>query len=157
MSISISNQQDKIPFTRELEETILKVTEIVFAREAIPPNLEVAIVLSDDQKIRKLNREYRDMDSPTDVLSFAYQGDNPWEPDYDDPFPGEDALGDIIISLERAKLQGEEFGHSLVRELGFLVVHGLYHLLGYEHQDPEGEKLMRAKEEEILSLVGLGR
>ncbi|MFA5536333.1 MAG: rRNA maturation RNase YbeY [Bacillota bacterium] len=157
MSISISNQQDKIPFTRELEETILKVTEIVFAREAIPPNLELAIVLSDDREIRKLNREYRDIDSPTDVLSFAYRLDSPWEPGYDDLFPEEEALGDIVISLERAKVQGEEFGHSLARELGFLVVHGLYHLLGYEHQDPEGEKLMRAKEEEILSLVGLGR
>lgn len=156
MSISISNQQDKIPFTRDMEEMIMRVTEIVFAREAIPLNFEVTIVLSDDREIQELNREYRDMDSPTDVLSFAYHEDNPWEPGYEEPFL-EDALGDIIISLERAKSQGEEYGHSIERELGFLLVHGLYHLLGYDHLEPEEEALMRAKEEEILSLVGLTR
>lgn len=157
MSINISNQQDKIPFTRDLEEIILRVTEIVFAHEAIPPNLEVSIVLSDDQEIRKLNREYRDIDGATDVLSFAYREDNPLEPSYEEPYLEEDTLGDIIISLERAEEQRKDYGHSLKRELGFLVVHGLYHLLGYDHLMAEDEAAMRSKEEQILSLVGLTR
>jgi probable rRNA maturation factor len=156
MPISISNRQDKVCLSLKLEKTINTVLNTGIEKEKIDHQLEVSVALVDDETIRDLNREYRNMDSPTDVLSFAYREDNLEEPDYDDPTE-EDVLGDIIISLERAKYQAEEYGHSLERELGFLVAHGFYHLLGYDHMEPEDEALMEDKVEGILALVGLVR
>jgi len=116
----------------------------------------------DDARIHELNREYRGIDRPTDVLSFAMQeGDEPdiifdeWEEGESDPVSG--MLGDIVISLERAKAQSEEYGHSLEREIGFLFVHGFLHLLGYDHQTAEEEAVMFAKQEAILQQAGLTR
>lgn len=157
MAISISNQQNKLPLTIDLEGIITRVTEMVFELEQLDTSSEVVIVLVDDEEIKELNREYRGVDSPTDVLSFAYQGDNLGEPEFEDPLGGEEALGDIIISLERAYCQAEEYGHSLARELGFLVAHGMYHLLGYDHLETEDQAEMRAKEEQILALAELSR
>lgn len=157
MPISIINRQDKIDFTGELEVVILKVAQMVLEKEKIKPELEVSIVLVDDEQIRELNRDYRQVDSATDVLSFAYQEEHEEEPDVADPLMEEDALGDIVISLERAQSQGEAYGHPLERELGFLVVHGMYHLLGYDHLTPEERDIMRAKEEEVLQQAGLVR
>ncbi|NLC76775.1 MAG: rRNA maturation RNase YbeY [Clostridia bacterium] len=155
MPISISNRQDKVCFTPELEKIILEVLNSGFEREKIDSRLEVAVVLVDDETIRELNRDYREVDSPTDVLSFAYREDEK-DPDVGEDWE-EDALGDIVISLERAVSQADEYGHSLERELGFLVAHGFYHLLGYDHLEPEEEAAMQDKVEDILSAAGLVR
>ena len=123
---------------------------------------EVALTFVDNETIRDLNKSYRGLDKPTDVLSFAMNDEV--EDDLDIVFdedmeglPEGDLLGDIIISIERAKEQCEEYGHSLEREIGFLFVHGFLHLLGYDHEDEEAEKLMFAKQEHILNEVGLTR
>ncbi|NLL17492.1 MAG: rRNA maturation RNase YbeY [Clostridia bacterium] len=157
MPISISNRQDKVCLSPELENIINRVLNTGIEEEQVDPQLEVSVALVDDETIRELNRDYRNVDRPTDVLSFAYREDDPDEPDYDIDPSEEDVLGDIIISLERAKVQAEEYGHSLERELGFLVAHGFYHLLGYDHLEPEEEALMEDKVEGILALVGLVR
>ena len=123
---------------------------------------EVALTFVDNETIRELNRTYRGLDKPTDVLSFAMSEQTEDEPEivYDeaeDAFPEGNLLGDIIISVERAKEQCEEYGHSLEREIGFLFVHGFLHLIGYDHQDEPSEKEMFAKQESILSAIGLTR
>ncbi len=124
---------------------------------------EVALSFVDDEAIRELNKSYRGLDKVTDVLSFALT-----ENDSDEPtivFNSEDweeapdgvLLGDIIISIPRALAQSEEYGHSLEREIAFLFVHGFLHLIGYDHQDEEAEQVMIAKQEQILSQIGLTR
>jgi len=125
---------------------------------------EVALTFTDDERIHELNREYRGIDRPTDVLSFAMQEDTDEEleivyevEDESEPAPVADLLGDIIISVERAKAQSEEYGHSLEREIGFLFVHGFLHLLGYDHESEEEEAVMTAKQEAILQQAGLTR
>ncbi|HLS91046.1 MAG TPA: rRNA maturation RNase YbeY [Limnochordia bacterium] len=129
---------------------------------------EVSVVVTGDDEIRRLNREYRGIDAPTDVLSFPLLEELGEElPPGSPPGPqhalwtagegGAPALGDIVISLERAKAQAEEYGHSLQREIAFLTVHGLLHLLGYDHESEEPERVMRAKEEAILASLDLGR
>ena len=108
------------------------------------------MLLTDDEGIRALNRAYRGQDRPTDVLSFSQ-----WE---GDPMPGaDDLLGDIVVSIERATDQAERYGHTVAREVGFLAVHGLLHLLGYDHEEPDQEAAMMATAEGILSRVGLSR
>lgn len=116
-------------------------------------NAEVSLMLVDDQRIHTLNREYRGVDRPTDVLSFALQ-DETDEPEAD---LEDEMLGDIIISVERAREQAKEYGHSFEREIVYLSVHGTLHLLGYNHEE-ENEKLeMRGKEEEVMAALGLER
>ena len=109
----------------------------------------------DDKKIQELNRDYRGIDRPTDVLSF------PLREAVEDEGPkvsvDEWLLGDIVVSMETALRQAEEYGHSLERELGFLIVHGCLHLLGYDHQREEERQVMREKEEAILTSLGLTR
>ena len=111
---------------------------------------EVSVLLTDDAEIRALNRTYRGLDQPTDVLAFAQREGE--DGDMHDPF-----LGDVVISVERAERQAEAFGHSLARELGFLAVHGTLHLIGWDHQVPEQERAMMTKTEDILTAVGLRR
>ncbi len=104
---------------------------------------EVAVTFVENDHIQQLNRQFRDMDKPTDVLSF--------------PLDEEDALGDIIISIPKAKEQAEQYGHSFEREMGFLAVHGFLHLLGYDHETEEEEKAMFGRQEQILQEYGLTR
>lgn len=117
---------------------------------------EVAVSLVSDWRIRELNRQYRDTDAVTDVLSFAMQ-----EMVDGAPTPvgnGETTvLGDIIVSWPRAKAQAKEYGHDLERELAFLVAHGLLHLLGYDHQTPGDEEIMVGRQEEVLVSLGFTR
>lgn len=133
----------------------------------------VTLTLTDDDGIRELNKEYRGLDKPTDVLSFPMRGGEGDEPaiHYDDDFetiedenpevadedPFAELLGDIVISVPRMHAQAEEYGHSAERELGFLFVHGFLHLLGYDHENEEQEREMFAKQEEVLSKAGLTR
>lgn len=120
----------------------------------IDPQAEVSVVFSDDVYIRELNCQYRGIDRSTDVLSFALdEGDEPAIVDG----PEETLLGDIVISLETALRQAEEFGHSVERELAYLTVHGMLHLVGYDHETDAEKAQMRRQEEDILLLLGISR
>ena len=115
---------------------------------------EVSMILVDDQRIHALNLEYRGVDRPTDVLSFALQEEMEEEPDSEFE---DDMLGDIVISVPRARAQAEEYGHSFERELIYLAVHGTLHLLGYDHEEEGDKQEMRHREEEVMALLKLGR
>ena len=119
---------------------------------------EVSVVLTDDEEMRTLNRTYRGIDSPTDVLSFPL---DELDPQAGPPEGGDDGeaphLGDIVISAERAVSQAQEYGHSVRRELAYLAVHGILHLLGYTHDEEDDRRAMREREEAILASLGIGR
>jgi probable rRNA maturation factor len=155
-----SNEQDAVRLEEGWIARLEELLRLAGEAEGIGDG-EVALTFVDDERIRELNREYRGIDRPTDVLSFALNEDG-GEPDIvfdelEDGDPVSGMLGDIVISLERAKAQSEEYGHSLEREIGFLFVHGFLHLLGYDHQTEEEEKIMFGKQEEILRRAGLTR
>ena len=116
---------------------------------------EVSVTFTDNEGIKRLNGEFRGIDKETDVLSFPLTDfDGGEEPPVDEPTVG---LGDIVISLERARTQAEEFGHSFEREVAFLTVHSMLHLLGYDHVNSEEEDMeMRRRQREILENMGLG-
>lgn len=128
----------------------------VLASEGAKLETEVSVTFMDNESVRSLNRDYRGIDDATDVLSFSLAEDVPGEPPILDG-PEVDVLGDVVVSLERAREQAETFGHSLEREVGFLVAHGVLHLLGYDHDEPGGEETMRAKTEEVLASLNLTR
>ena len=114
---------------------------------------EVSVTFTDNEKIHALNREYRNVDRPTDVLSFPLSDGEDYDTDGDAVL-----LGDIVISLERAQTQAEEYGHSFEREVAFLTVHSMLHLLGYDHEtSPEDERDMFARQDEILISAGITR
>ncbi len=119
------------------------------------------VLITDDAGVRELNREYRNVDAPTDVLSFPeFELDAPLYTCMDEVEEGREDpvfIGDIAISLERAQEQAQEYGHSLVREVAFLAVHGALHLLGYDHMEPQAESVMLEKQEQALALAGIGR
>lgn len=115
---------------------------------------EVSLMLVDNQRIRALNLEYRGIDRATDVLSFALQEEMEEEPD--SQFKDE-MLGDVVISVPRARAQAEEYGHTFERELVYLAVHGTLHLLGYNHEEETDKQEMRQKEEEVMDLLSLTR
>jgi probable rRNA maturation factor len=158
-------------FITKLEELLRLAGELEGVTEG-----EVALSFVDDEAIHELNKQYRGIDKPTDVLSFAMSetGEDEIEIHYEDSEAemeddveegtdeGEGAsfiepLGDIIISVPRAIAQAEEYGHSVERELGFLFVHGFLHLIGYDHETEEEEKKMFAKQENVLQKAGLTR
>lgn len=122
---------------------------------------EVVVTLVTNERIHELNRDYRGVDRPTDVLSFAMneQGEGEMEIFFDESEADEipNMLGDIIISVQKAREQAEDYGHSFERELGFLAVHGFLHLLGYDHGTPEEEKEMFSRQEKVLEQIGLTR
>jgi probable rRNA maturation factor len=142
--------------TEEQMEIIEKLLNYAAAVEQVPHGAEVSISFVDNEQIRAINRDYRGKDKPTDVISFALEemGDGEVEIVGVDMPP---LLGDIIISVPKAKEQAEEYGHSFMRELGFLAVHGFLHLLGYDHETEEEEKEMFAKQKQILEEYGLKR
>ncbi|MDF2564761.1 MAG: metalloprotease ybeY [Massilibacillus sp.] len=115
---------------------------------------EVSVTLTNNDHIREINRNYRNKDAATDVISFALNEGE--EPEIIDG-PDVNMLGDIIISIERAMDQAEEYGHSLERELAFLTVHGMMHLLGYDHIEEEDRREMRKEEEYVLGHLGIIR
>ena len=143
--------------------TVVKEALIV---EGCPYEIELNVIITNNEEIKKLNVEYRGIDKPTDVLSFplldyAEIGDFKTVvdhmPEYFNIDTKELVLGDVIISIEKVYEQAEEYGHSKERELGFLVAHSMLHLFGYDHMEPEEEEEMKRKQEIILSEVGLVR
>jgi probable rRNA maturation factor len=155
--IIISSQQGKIDISTDFEQLLTDILKFALAREQAPQDAEVSVVLVDDAYIRELNRQYRGKDTPTDVLSFAMRESVPEEEAIEGEPEAEQLLGDIVISVERAREQAEEYGHSFERELGYLAVHGMLHLLGYDHEKEDDRKIMRQKEEEILKAFDLTR
>lgn len=157
--IFTDNTQDKIEVTDALEKLIKDVAEGVLEFEEIDEKCEVNVMFADNEQIRGINREQRDIDRATDVLSFPFldakNGDITVSDE--DFYEGYLSLGDIVISLERAKEQAEEYGHSFEREVGFLMCHSMLHLLGYDHIDEADRVIMRKKEEEILKKLKLTR
>ena len=153
MIISMENAQDKIVLGEYLEKRLQDGLNAVAKLHELDDMTEVDITIVDDEEIHQLNRDYRNVDRPTDVLSFALDEDDEDEPEL---LEGQlHLLGDIIISAETATRQAEEFGHGLEREIVYLAVHGLLHLLGYDHMVEEDKVVMRAKEEEALRAINL--
>lgn len=153
MIISMENAQDKIALGEYLEKRLQDGLNAVAKLHDLDDMTEVDITIVDDEEIHQLNRDYRNVDRPTDVLSFALDEDDEDEPEL---LEGQlHLLGDIIISAETATRQAEEFGHGLEREIVYLAVHGLLHLLGYDHMVEEDKVIMRAKEEEALRAINL--
>ncbi|MDE6313005.1 MAG: rRNA maturation RNase YbeY [Lachnospiraceae bacterium] len=134
--------------------------------EACPYECEVNVILTDNDKIHEINKECRSIDAATDVLSFpmveyskagCFDAIEEQQPECFHPESGELMLGDIIISLDKMKDQALGYGHSYQREFAFLIAHSMLHLMGYDHMEPEEEKVMFAKQEEILRQLGITR
>jgi len=152
----IINQQNKINYGKEQKQVIINVCNAVSKIVRLPKDSEVSIMIVDNSYIQELNFIYRQQNRPTDVLSFAMNELSDDEPDYDSS-EELNILGDIVLSLEQASLQSNEYGHSLERELGYLVAHGMLHLMGYDHETDEEARVMRSLEEKIMKAVKLER
>lgn len=155
IKVSISNTQKKVKVPTGIRLLIRKCCAAVLKEEEFLDNAEVSVSFVDDEQIKELNSQFRNIDRSTDVLSFPL-GEN-GEYDYNNETDAY-MLGDIVISMETAMKQAEIYGHTLEREIGFLTVHSMLHLLGYDHvNDTLDEKIMREKEELILGDLGYSR
>ena len=150
--VSFTNQQCKERTPKVLKDLIRSAVNAVLEYEGVLVESEMSVLLVDDRGIRELNRDFRNIDRATDVLSFP-SGDYPLEDGADYLY-----VGDMALSLERARKQAEEYGHSYEREVAFLTAHSVLHCLGYDHVDgPEQEKEMFFRQEAILQGMGLSR
>jgi probable rRNA maturation factor len=155
MKITIRNRQKIYPLPRSVRLAVRGGCYGVCRFESFSPSCEVNVNFVDDEHIRFLNKTYRGLDRATDVLSFPLGENGVFDTD---PETGLLMLGDCVISLETAMRQAHEYGHSLTRECGFLTVHSMLHLLGYDHEGSEEERvIMRAKEEAVLKNINLKR
>ena len=156
MTLTVDLFDETESLTEDHLELVRQLVEKTIEIEQLSGDIEVSISFVDKERIRTLNREYRGRDMTTDVLSFALheQGEGELQVHVDD-LPN--VLGDVIISVDHIYEQAKEYGHSFERELGFLTVHGLLHLLGYDHNDEAEEREMFSKQEDILRAYGLTR
>ena len=155
VKVTISNQQNKVKIPAGVRLLIRRCCHAVLELEKFEGSAEISVSFVDNEQIHKLNKEYREIDKPTDVLSFPLGEDGKFDKN---PDTGSFMLGDIVISVEKAIEQSEEYGHSLQREIAFLTVHSMLHLLGYDHVDGGVEAVrMREKEENVLTNLGLKR
>lgn len=160
--ILMENNQNAIEITEEINDVIKKAIEASLQYENCDFDAELSVTIVDNEEIREINNEHRGIDKATDVLSFPIlefdEDGNAIECDFDFSENDTVMLGDIVISAERAMEQAKEFGHSFIREMAFLTVHSMLHLLGYDHvDDPEGEAEMIRKQKEILDGLGITR
>ena len=155
MTLLIDNRTD-FELTDEIKETLEKVCLKSLQYEEFNEDCEVSLSIVTNDEIHDINKQFRNIDSPTDVLSFPQLTFEEGE-EADVNENGEIVLGDIIISIDRAKEQAEEYGHSLKRELAFLSVHSMLHLMGYDHMVPEEEEDMFRRQKEILIEAGIPR
>jgi probable rRNA maturation factor len=132
------------------EEWFKRIARQVLKAEGVAPPYEVSLVFTDSEKVRQLNRDYRGVDEPTDVLAFYMLPQKGADSYFALPPNGVTRLGEVIISYPQAVVQAKEQGHSPQRELALLVIHGILHLLGHDHEEPEEESKMRARERELL-------
>lgn len=165
MTFYVENET-AISYDFSVEQTVWSVAEAVLEAESCPYEAQVNVLLTDNERIREFNRQYRQIDRETDVLSFPnleygqpgeFQIGPQQEADCFDPDSGELILGDIILSVDRIASQAAEYGHSLQRELAFLVAHSMLHLCGYDHMEPEEAAVMERKQEQILTALGITR
>lgn len=159
--IIIENEQSKVIIDEKINILITKTIELCMKSEKLDKDYEVSVVIVDDEEIREINKQHRDIDKSTDVLSFPMvefvngelisdEGD--YDMDIDELM-----LGDIVISAETAVRQSAEYGHSFEREIAFLTAHSCFHLLGYDHMEEDEELIMTGKQESILREIGLTR
>ena len=157
LKLYFTNEQDKVKISFKIRSLIKKAVKETLTEEKFEYPAEISVSFVDNQKIHELNREYREKDRPTDVLSFPM-----WEKEELSDGSALDGhavtLGDIIISAEKAQAQAEEYGHSIEREITFLSVHSTLHLLGYDHEvSADDEAYMNKKQEDVLVKIGLPR
>lgn len=160
MEIAFIDENERV--TAKKMQEIDDLLQYAASHLDLPEDTEMSITFMDNNKIQEINRVYRNKDMPTDVISFALEEEGEdelpiiFDEEFDDSqFPRN--LGDLMISVERANEQAEEYGHSVDRELGFLALHGFLHLNGYDHMTPEDEKVMFGLQKEILDAYGLKR
>ena len=158
--------ETSVDFLFDYEALIRQVIEAAMDFEKCPYEAEINVILTDNESIHEMNLEYRQIDAPTDVLSFPAvdyiipSGFDTLEEnamEYFNPDTGELVLGDIVISVEKVKSQATEYGHSNERELGFLVAHSMLHLFGYDHMEEQERAVMEEKQRQILNSIGLKR
>lgn len=158
--------ETKLALEFDYKEIIHRVINEVLDYEACPYESEVNLILTDNEEIHKINKEYRNIDAPTDVLSFPmidYEvaGDfslvEQSQEDYFNPETGELVLGDIIVSIDKVLEQAKNYNHSVMREFAFLIAHSMLHLCGYDHMEPEEARTMEAKQREILEKLNILR
>ncbi len=155
IKVLISNRQKEVKIPSGIRLLIRRCCHAVLLSEDFHENAEVSVSFVTDEQIRQLNKEFRDKDMPTDVLSFPLGENGVYDRNME---TGALQLGDIVISIERAFAQARMYGHTLQREIGFLTVHSMLHLLGYDHEAGGLEQVrMREKEESILASLGLRR
>lgn len=144
---------------KEYEKTIKKVIEQCFKEENMEDSkLYISITLTTPEHIHEINKQYRNVDRATDVLSFPiFEKEEIDEKIRNHDFEHEDVLGDIVISIEKVEEQAKEYGHSFEREFAYMLVHGFYHLMGYDHIQEEDKVIMRVKEEKVLKKLGIRR
>lgn len=149
----------------DYKEIADKVINAALDYEKCPYEAEISLTLTNNQGIHEINKEFREIDRPTDVLSFPMVDyDEPGDFDflesadeYFNPETGELMLGDIVISLDKVEEQAEAYGHTVLREYAFLIAHSMLHLMGYDHMEEEEAKVMEAKQKEILEILSIGR
>lgn len=165
MSLFVENETEET-FDFDIEQIVDLVSKEVLEEENCPYETQINVLLTDNTGIREFNKEYRNIDRETDVLSFpnldfetpaVFEIDEDREADYFDPETGELILGDIIISVDRVKEQAESYGHSRKREFAFLVAHSMLHLCGYDHMEEAEAAVMEAKQEAVLQKLGITR
>ncbi len=158
-SIFVTNTQNKLDYTPALRGVIRRAINAALKYEGVEFEAEVSVTLTDNEGIHELNRDFRGIDRPTDVLSFPlFDGEFPEESEEEDGEKHKIPLGDIVVSMEKALEQANEYDHSLERELAFLCVHSVLHLLGYDHErGEEEEKDMFRRQDQILNAAGFVR
>ncbi len=156
LKVSIKNNQNAVKIPSGIRLLIRRCCHAVLISEGFTQNAEVSVSFVSNAEIRSLNKQYRSKDSVTDVLSFPLTGEDGTQEI--DSETGNVLLGDIVISIETAVKQAGIYGHSLSREIGFLTVHSMLHLLGYDHEKSSlDERIMREKEESVLEKLGISR
>ena len=160
LDIALSDQTGR---AQQKHLNMMKKLVAASAKELkLADNIELSVTIVDNQSIQEMNRDYRSIDEPTDVISFALEDDDDFSAFFEEDFDTVDSLlprllGDIFISIDKVEEQAEEYGHSFERELGFLVVHGFLHLNGYDHQTEADEREMFSLQEKILKENGLAK
>lgn len=163
---SYIENETKEELSFDMQETLSRIMETVMDMEKCPYETTVNLLLTDNDGIRTYNRDYRGIDKETDVLSFPniefetagnFASAESCEADCFDPDSGELILGDIILSVDRVLAQAMEYGHSVLREFAFLTAHSMFHLCGYDHMEEQEAAVMEAKQEEVLTKLGITR
>lgn len=154
MNIFINNEQELVEVPENIGTTIEDIAKIILEQEKGDTNYEVSITFVDDERIKELNRIYRQKDHSTDVLSFPIESIDELDSiEQKLNLDIEKLLGDVVISLQTAKRQAKSYGHSLKREIAYLVIHSMFHLLGYDHMEESDKRIMREKEKEIVKKI----